>query len=80
MGTIALSTKTAKLMKLCDAAGWKSFEDLLKASVADSICPAICMTEGCDYVTDMESDQEEGYCEACGGNTVVSGLILAGLI
>ena len=38
------------------------------------------MTEGCDYTTEMESDQDAGYCEACGGNTMVSALVLAGLI
>ena len=38
------------------------------------------MTEGCDYVAPMESDQEEGYCEKCSGNTMVSVLVLAGLI
>ena len=80
MSTIALSNKAAKLTKLCNAAGYKSLEDLLKASLADSMCPAICMTEGCDYTTDMESDQDEGYCEACNGNTVTSALVLAGLI
>jgi hypothetical protein len=29
---------------------------------------------------EMESDQDAGYCEACGGQTMVSALILAGLI
>ena len=80
MSTIALSHKAAKLMKLCDLEGFKRIDDLLKASVVDSICPAICMTEGCDYTTEMEPDQDEGYCEACGGNTVTSVLVLAGLI
>jgi hypothetical protein len=80
MSTIALSSKAAKLMKLCDVEGFKRLEDLLALSVFDSVCPAICLTEGCDYTTEMESDQEEGYCEVCGGNTVVSALILAGLI
>jgi hypothetical protein len=42
-------------MKLCDLEGYKRLNDLLKASVTDSICPAICMTEGCDYTI--------GYCE-----------------
>jgi hypothetical protein len=42
--------------------------------------PSICMTEGCDYTTEMEPDQAEGYCEACGGNTVTSALVLANLI
>jgi hypothetical protein len=80
MTSIALSAKAAKLMKLCDAAGFNSLADLLAASITDSVCPAICMTEGCDYTTEMEPDQTEGYCEACGGNTVVSALVLAGII
>jgi hypothetical protein len=80
MSTIALSHKAAKLMKLCELEGFRRLSDLLKVSVADSVCPAICMTEGCDYTTEMESDQDAGYCEACGGNTVTSALVLAGLI
>jgi hypothetical protein len=80
MSTIVLSTKASKLIKVCEAEGFTSIEDLLAISVADSVCPAVCMTEGCDHVAPMESDQEEGYCEKCGGNTMVSALILAGLI
>jgi hypothetical protein len=80
MSTIALSHKSAKLMKLCDLEGFKRLEDLLKISITDNVCPAICMTEGCDHTTEMESDQDAGYCEACGGNTVTSALVLAGLI
>jgi hypothetical protein len=80
MSTIALSHKAAKLMKLCDLEGYKRLGDLLNASVTDSICPAICMTENCDHTTEMESDQDAGYCEACGGNTVTSLLVLAALI
>jgi len=80
MTSIALSAKAAKLMKLCCAEGFARLDDLLAAAVSDSLCPAICMTEGCDYTTEMESDQAEGYCEACGGNTVVSALVLAGII
>jgi hypothetical protein len=80
MTRIALSHKAAKLMTLCEREGFKSLNALLKASFSDSICPAICMTEGCDYTTEMERDQDAGYCEACGGNTVTSALVLAGLI
>ena len=80
MSTIALSHKAAKLMKLCDLECFQRVEDLVKASMRDSVCPAICMTEGCDHITEMERDQDEGYCEACGGNTMVSALVLAGLI
>jgi hypothetical protein len=80
MSDIVLSNKAAKLMKLCEAEGFDSLDDLLAVAAADSICAAICMTEGCDHIAEMESDQTEGYCEACGGNTVTSVLILAGLI
>jgi hypothetical protein len=80
MTTIVLSTKGVKLMKACEAEGFASIDDLLALAVADSVCPAICMTEGCDHVAPMESDQEEGYCEKCGGNTMVSVLVLAELI
>jgi hypothetical protein len=80
MSTIVLSNKGAKLMKLCQAEGLESINDLMALSVVDSVCPAICMTEGCDHTAEMESDQEEGYCEACGGNTMMSVLVLAGLI
>ena len=80
MSDIVLSNKAAKLMKLCEAEGFDSLDDLLAVAATDSICRAICLTEGCDYTTEMEPDQTEGYCEACGGNTVTSALVLAGLI
>jgi hypothetical protein len=80
MSTIALSHKAAKLMKLCELEGFKRLEDLLTVSLSDSVCPAICMTEGCDHTTEMEKDQDAGYCEACGGQTVVSALVLANII
>jgi hypothetical protein len=80
MSTIALSHKAVKLMTLCDLAGFDSLDDLLQAAATDSACPSICMTEGCDYAAEMEPDQDQGFCDACGGNTVTSALVLAGLI
>ena len=80
VSTIALSNKGAKLMALCELEGFRSLDDLLQAAATDSVCPAICMTEGCNYTTEMEPDQDRGYCEVCGGNTMASALILAGLI
>jgi hypothetical protein len=65
---------------VCEAEGLATIGDLLALTVADSVCPAICMTEGCDYIAPLESDQEEGYCENCGSNTMVSVLVLAELI
>jgi len=80
MSTIVLSHKGAKLMKLCEMEGFRTLDQLLRHVGTDSVCPAICMTEGCDHTTEMEPDQDQGYCEACGGNTVTSVLVLAGLI
>ena len=80
MSDIVLSIRGSKLVKVCGAEGFVTVDDLIALSVADSVCPAICMTEGCDHVAPMESDQEEGYCEHCGGNTMVSVLVLTGLI
>lgn len=81
MSNIALSQKALKLMRLCDLSGFDSVDDLLLAmALKDTVCPAICMTEGCDHTADMEPDQDQGFCEACGGNTLVSVLVLAGFI
>lgn len=80
MSNIALSQKSVKLMKLCDLKGFDSLDDLLLMALLNSVCPAICMTEGCDHTAEMEPDQDQGFCEACGGNTVVSVLVLADLV
>ena len=80
MVIIVLSNRAAKLMRLCEIEGFDSIEEILFASITDSVCPAICMTEDCNYTAEMEPDQDKGYCEACGGNTVTSALVLAGLI
>ena len=77
MSTVVLTQKARKLMKLCELEGYKRVQDFLKASARDGLCPAICMTEGCDHTTEMACDQAAGYCEACGGNTMVAALVLA---
>ena len=80
MSSIVLSHKAQKLMKLCNIEGFENVEDVLFSSITDTVCPAICMCEGCDHTAELEPDSREGYCEACGGNTMVSALVLAGLI
>jgi hypothetical protein len=80
MSAIVLSIKGSKLMQACEAEGFASIDDLLAVLLADSVCPAICMNEGRDCIAPMETDQEKGYCENCGGNTMVSVLVLVGLI
>jgi hypothetical protein len=80
MSAMVLSNNASKLMMVCESEGFASIDDLLALVAADSVCPAICMSEGCDYIAPMESDQENGYCEKCSGNTMVSVLVLVGLI
>ena len=58
----------------------ESEEALLAAVITDSVSPAICLNENCDYTAEMEPDQDRGFCEACGTNSVASALILAGII
>jgi hypothetical protein len=65
------------LRKLADAEGFPSVEDLIGAFVFDSVSPAICTD--CELTCEMEPDQTQGYCEACGANTVVAAPILGGI-
>jgi len=73
------TARAKKLMTLCDIEG-VDYERLIGGEYFDSLFPGICMTEGCSYTCEVEGDQTEGYCEACGGQTVVSALILAGVM
>ena len=72
--------RRAKLSQLIEIEGFESEEALLAALITDSVSPAICLNDGCEYTTEMEPDQDRGWCEACGTNSVASALILAGII
>ena len=69
-----------KLELLVDIEGFRSLEDLLGAAIMDSVCPGICMNSDCDYTAEVEPDQDRGYCERCGTQTVKAALVLAGII
>ena len=71
---------TAKLAKLVEIEGFDSTEELIAAVLLDSVSPAICMNEGCDFTCEMEPDQDAGYCEECHTNTMTAAPVLAGLI
>jgi hypothetical protein len=68
-----------KLARLAELEGI-DVDELLAAATFDSISPAICVNESCDYTSEMEPDQDAGWCEVCSTNSVQSALILAGLI
>ena len=73
------TTTEDKLETLASQYGY-SVDELLEEYGLDSLVPGICMNPGCEYVTEYEPDQREGWCGACGTTTVRSALILAGMI
>jgi hypothetical protein len=77
---IVLTHKAEKLLRLWEATAFRDLNDLLTASLADTMCAGICMAEGCDHITECEKDQDEGHCDACGSTTVTSALVLADII
>jgi hypothetical protein len=70
-----------KLAKLCEIEGFSDENELFAAAISDSVCPAICCNPdnpACDYTT--EPDQDRGWCEECQAGTMVSALVLSGII
>jgi len=74
------SERQAKLDALREAEGFATIEAMLEATTFDSVSPGICIKPDCDGTVDIEPDQDRGWYPVCGGNTVASALILAGII
>ena len=75
--------RKAKLGKLVELEGFEDENELFAAAMIDSVSPAICCNPNnpdCDYTAEMEPDQDRGWCEMCEAGTLVSGLVLGGLI
>jgi len=75
--------RRGKLRKLCEIEGFEDETELFAAAIADSVSPAICCNPDqpdCDYSTEMEPDQDRGWCEECQRGTMVSALVLGGII
>ena len=68
-----------KLGELAEQYG-VTIDEMLGEAVFDGVSPGICINDGCDYTTDVEPDQNRGWCEICQTNTVQSALVLAGMI
>ena len=73
-------TKLDKLDKLAEIEGFDCVDDLLKAVAVDSVSAGICTQPNCEYTCEVEPDQDNGWCEACGAPTVQSAMILAELV
>ena len=72
--------RDTKLAALCAAEGFDSVEAMLEAATFDSVSPGICTKPDCGGTIEVEPDQDRGWCPVCGSNTVMSALILAGII
>ena len=78
MGKINFLERQSLLHQAANDFGFESMEEMFAAAVMDCVVPAICPK--CGYTTEMEPDQDRGWCENCNKGTVVSVLILGGLI
>ena len=58
--------------------GFDTLEDMFEATILDSVSPGIC--HRCGYTTEVEPDSDSGWCEECHANSVVSVLMLGGII
>lgn len=68
-----------KLVRLADAYAL-TVDELLEEYGDDSLVPGICMNPECDYTTEYEPDQREGWCGVCGTKSVTSLLVLLSVI
>jgi len=75
-----MSIEDKKMQTLAQIEGYADIMDLIEACHTDSVIPAICMNEDCDYSEGMEPDQREGWCCECDANTMKSALVLKGII
>jgi len=73
-------SKIDKLERLAELEGYEDSMEMLEEASTDSVVPAICMNQGCDYTTGIEPDQNRGWCEECEMGSVKSCLIPAGVI
>lgn len=69
-----------KLKLLAEMEGFEDTYELLEMATMDNVSPGICENEGCDYTTQVEPDCSDGWCEECEEGSVVSCLILGGVI
>jgi hypothetical protein len=71
--------QTSKLTALAHEYGF-SVVTFIEEYGLEDVVPGICMNPDCEYTTEVEPDQRQGWCGECGTTTVKSGLILAGII
>ncbi len=76
---VETNLEASKLDLLAREWGMKTSE-FVDEYALDDVVPGICMNPDCDYTSEVEPDQREGWCEECDTCSVRSGVVLAGLI
>jgi hypothetical protein len=76
---LEVNVEASKLDCLAREWGMRTSEFIEEYALGD-VVPGICMNPDCDYATEVEPDQTEGWCEECEMRSVRSGIVLAGLI
>lgn len=69
-----------KLETLANIEGYTDYMLMLEEAITDSVVPGICKNPDCDYSTETEPDSSSGWCEECNDTSVVSCLVLAGVM
>lgn len=69
-----------KMEMLAQSEGFDKSLDLIEDRLTDSVVPGICMNQGCGYTTEVEPDQDSGWCEICETRSVKSCMLLEGMI
>ena len=78
---MSLTHEEKKLNTLAESEGYENeLVAMLQSAALDTISPGICMNEGCDYTTEIETISSDGWCEKCQTNTVKSALVLYWLV
>ena len=73
-------TNEEKLQTLTDSEGFDDPLTMVEEFFNEGTVPGICMNDDCDYTAHYEPDQDRGWCELCGTNTVKSAMVLLGII
>ncbi len=71
---------STKLDTLATDWGYADAQHMVEDYIFDGVMPAICQNPGCDYSTEMEPDQDHGWCENCSTNTLQSASVMMGII
>jgi len=73
-------TPREHLIALASIEGYRDVEEMLCDAAFDDVVPGICKNAECSYTTGTEPDATANWCEICNTNSVVSCLVLAGVI